>query len=106
MPRPAPGRPPAASPSFLATPAFAPISAARVRPTSKSSSHWNPPAQLISGDGDTIDVLGLTLDGPAIRTIDPTSRAFFVGVGGSIQIAADQADGDYNALFDVTAHYQ
>ena len=66
----------------------------------------NPPAQLVSTAGDTIDVLALTFDGPAIRTIDPVSRAFFVGVGGTIQIAADQPEGDYNALFDVTANYQ
>lgn len=66
----------------------------------------NPPAQLVSGTGDTIDVLGLTLDGPAIRTIDPVARTFFVGVGGTIQIAADQPEGDYNATFDVTANYQ
>lgn len=66
----------------------------------------NAPAQLVSGTGDTIDVLALTLDGSAIRTIDPVSRAFFVGVGGTIQIAADQPEGDYNATFDVTANYQ
>jgi hypothetical protein len=66
----------------------------------------DPPAQLINGDGDTIDVLGLTLDGSPIRTIHATDRTFFVGVGGTIQIAADQADGEYNALFTVTAHYQ
>ncbi len=65
----------------------------------------NPPAQLSDGAGDTIDVLALTLDGSAIRTIDST-RAFFVGVGGSIVIAADQPEGDYNAQFDVTANYQ
>jgi hypothetical protein len=66
----------------------------------------NPPAQLIDGVGDTITVLGLTFDGSAIKTIDPTTRAFFVGVGGSIQIAANQPDGVYTATFDVTANYQ
>jgi hypothetical protein len=65
----------------------------------------NPPAQLDDGVGDTIDVLGLTLDGSAIRTIDAT-RAFFIGVGGTIQIAANQPDGTYSAQFDVTANYQ
>jgi hypothetical protein len=58
----------------------------------------DPPSQLINGTGDTIDVLALTLNGSAIRTIHPTDRTFFIGVGGSIQIAANQADGDYNAL--------
>jgi hypothetical protein len=65
----------------------------------------NPPAQLTDVNGDTIDVLGLTLDGPAIRTIDST-HAFFVGVGGTVQIAANQPDGVYTATFDVTANYQ
>ncbi len=66
----------------------------------------NPPAQLTDAGGDTIDVLALTMDGPAIRTIDPVTRAFFVGVGGIIQIAANQPDGVYTAQFDVTANYQ
>ncbi len=64
-----------------------------------------PPAQLADGAGNTIDVLALTLDGSATRTIDST-RAFYVGVGGTLQIAADQPEGVYNAQFDVTANYQ
>ena len=66
----------------------------------------NPPAQLLDGVGDTIDVLALTLDGPAIRTIDPVARTFYVGVGGTILIAANQAEGLYTNTFDVTANYQ
>lgn len=65
----------------------------------------NPPAQLSDVNGDTIDVLALTMDGPAIRTIDST-HTFFVGVGGIIQVAANQPDGIYTAQFDVTANYQ
>lgn len=65
----------------------------------------NPPAQLTDLNGDTIDVLGITMDGPPIRTIDST-HAFFVGVGGTVQIAANQPDGVYTATFDVTANYQ
>jgi len=64
------------------------------------------PAQLSSTAGDTIDILALTMDGPATRTIDATTRAFFVGVGGTLMIAADQAEGTYEATFDVTANYQ
>jgi len=64
------------------------------------------PAQLSSPAGDTIDVLALTMDGPALRTIDPTTRAFFVGVGGTLLIGADQPEGTYQATFDVTANYQ
>ncbi|HEX6741571.1 MAG TPA: DUF4402 domain-containing protein, partial [Sphingomicrobium sp.] len=65
-----------------------------------------PPANLVSGAGDTIPVLALTLDngGNPIRTIDAT-RAFFVGVGGIIQINADQPEGVYQASFTVTANY-
>lgn len=66
----------------------------------------SPPVELTSGAGDTIQVLGLTMDGPAIRTIDATTRAFFVGIGGTLQIAANQPEGDYNADFMVTAIYQ
>lgn len=67
-----------------------------------------PPTQLIDTNGDTIDVLALTLDngGNPIRTIDPTARTFFVGVGGIIDVAANQPDGVYSATFQVTANYQ
>lgn len=66
----------------------------------------SPPTQLTSAGGDTITVLGLTLDGPPMRSIDPIARTFFVGVGGTLQIAADQPEGDYSADFWVTAIYQ
>ena len=65
----------------------------------------SPPVELTSAAGDTIPVSGLTLDGPPLRTID-SSRAFYVGVGGTLQIAADQPEGDYNADFWLTAIYQ
>ena len=57
-----------------------------------------PPAPLTNGAGDTIPVLALTLDngGNPIRTIDAT-RAFFVGVGGIVQINANQPEGIYQA---------
>ena len=64
------------------------------------------PAQLTSLAGDTVDVLGMTMDGAATRTIDATTRAFFVGVGGTLLIGADQPEGDYSAGFSVTANYQ
>ena len=67
-----------------------------------------PPTQLADGNGDTIDVLALTLDngGNPIRTIDPVTKTFFVGVGGILNIAANQPEGDYSATFQVTANYQ
>jgi hypothetical protein len=66
----------------------------------------SPPVELVSGAGDKIPVVGLTLDGPPMRTIDPITRAFFVGVGGTLSIAANQPVGDYSANFWVTAVYQ
>ena len=66
----------------------------------------SPPVELTNAGGDTIPVLGMTFDGPPIRTIDPVTRAFFVGVGGTLQIAADHPEGDYNADFWLTALYQ
>jgi hypothetical protein len=64
------------------------------------------PTELTDPSGDSITVLALTLDGPARKIIDPTTRAFFFGVGGVLQIAADQPEGVYSATFDVTANYQ
>jgi hypothetical protein len=66
----------------------------------------SPPVALANAGGDLIPVVGMTLDGPPLRTIDPVTRAFFVGVGGTIQVAADQPEGDYNADFWLTAIYQ
>ena len=65
----------------------------------------SPPVELVNATNDKIPVLGLTLDGPAVRTIN-SSRAFFVGVGGTLLINADQPEGNYSATFDVTAFYQ
>jgi hypothetical protein len=62
------------------------------------------PVLLSNGLGDNVTVLALTMDGPAIRTIDPT-RAFAFGVGGILLVNANQAEGVYQADFDVTAQY-
>lgn len=66
----------------------------------------SPPVSLDDGNGNTIPVVGLTLDGPPMRTIDPTTRAFFVGVGGTLSIGANQPTGTYAGDFWVTAVYQ
>lgn len=66
----------------------------------------DPPLALTSVAGDTVAMLGMTLDGPSTRTVDPVTRAFYVGVGGTLQIEADQPEGDYSADFTVTANYQ
>lgn len=64
----------------------------------------NNPVLLSNGLGDNVNVLALTMDGPAIRTIDPT-RAYAFNVGGILMINANQPEGIYQADFDVTAQY-
>jgi hypothetical protein len=64
------------------------------------------PAVLTSTAGDTLPVLALTLDGPAVRRIDPVTRTFFFGVGGIIMVNANQPEGVYSSEFDVTVDYQ
>ena len=66
----------------------------------------NPPAALQNANGDQLTVLALTVEGSPIKTIDPVTRSFTFGVGGIILVGANQAEGDYSALFDVTAIYQ
>lgn len=66
----------------------------------------DPPLTLDSPAGDKVTVLGMMFDGPSTRSVDPVSRAFYVGVGGTLQIEADQPEGDYSADFVVTANYQ
>lgn len=65
-----------------------------------------PATDLTNVAGDTITVLTMTLDGPTTRTIDPVSRAFYVGVGGILFIEANQPEGLYSATYDLTADYQ
>jgi hypothetical protein len=64
-----------------------------------------PPTQLSNPAGDTLDVLTLNIDGPTTRTI-AADHTFFVGVGGIIFVAANQAEGLYSATYDLTADYQ
>lgn len=63
------------------------------------------PVELTNVGGDTIPVLALTLDGANVRTINPTTRNFFFGIGGIIFVNANQPEGLYQATFDVTATY-
>ena len=66
------------------------------------------PLELVSttNSSDKIAVLGLVLDGPPLRTINPVTRAFFFGIGGTIMLNPNQPEGTYEATFDVTANYQ
>ncbi|CAA9506222.1 MAG: hypothetical protein AVDCRST_MAG44-1082 [uncultured Sphingomonas sp.] len=65
------------------------------------------PDELTSttNSADKIPVLALTLDGSPIRSINPTTRTFFFGVGGVIEIGANQPEGLYESTFEVTATY-
>lgn len=64
-----------------------------------------PPLVLTNPAGDTLDVLAMSLDGPATRTI-AANQSFFVGVGGIIFLTANQPEGLYSATYDLTADYQ
>jgi len=67
----------------------------------------NPPLQLTSttNPADTIMVLAMPIQGLALKTIDPVTRSFFFGVGGIINVGANQPEGLYEATFEVTASY-
>lgn len=62
------------------------------------------PVLLANGLGDNVTVLALTLDGSPVRMINAT-RAFSFHVGGILLVNANQAEGLYQAEFDVTADY-
>lgn len=64
-----------------------------------------PPTELTNPAGDTLTVLAMTLDGPTTRTI-AANHSFFVAVGGTIFVEANQPEGLYSATYDLTADYQ
>jgi hypothetical protein len=61
-----------------------------------------PPANLSDGNGHNVPI-SLSLEN-ALVTIDST-RAFFVGIGGTVTIAPNQAEGTYSGTFTVLAQY-
>ncbi len=61
-----------------------------------------PPANLSDGKGDTVSI-SMSLEASTV-TIDPT-RAFSVGVGGTVTVAANQPEGLYTGTFTVLAQY-
>lgn len=65
-----------------------------------------PATILTDGFGNNITVLSMSLDGGNTRTIDPVAHTFFVGVGGVLQIGADQPEGLYSSTYNLTADYQ
>jgi len=69
---------------------------------------YTTPTNLTSttNPADTIPVLALTLEGSAIKSVDPVSRAFTFGIGGILQVNGDQPEGVYQSTFNVNANYQ
>lgn len=67
----------------------------------------NAPLELTSttNASDKIQVLGMSIEGLALKTIDPVTRSFFFGVGGIIMVGANQPEGIYEETFEVTASY-
>ena len=61
-----------------------------------------PPASLSDGNGHSVPI-SLSLEKTSV-TIDAT-RAFFVGIGGTVTVAANQAEGTYTGTFTVLAQY-
>ena len=61
-----------------------------------------PPANLKDSNGDLLPI-SMSLESSNV-TIDST-HAFFIGVGGTANVAANQPDGDYTAMFTVLAQY-
>lgn len=64
------------------------------------------PSTLDDGLGNTINVLAMTMDGPAFRYADPVMGTIFVNVGGILYIDADQPDGEYTGTFNLYAEYR
>jgi hypothetical protein len=60
---------------------------------------------LVSG-GNTVAVNSMSFDSGGTVRVLPASGAFTAYVGGDFGIAANQPNGTYSALFQVTADYQ
>lgn len=61
-----------------------------------------PPASLKDGSGNSMPI-AMNLESTSV-TINST-RAFFVGVGGTVMVGANQPDGTYTGTFTVLAQY-
>ena len=64
----------------------------------------NPVTITRLGGTETMTVSNWTLDGSSNRKIPP-GNAFDFGVGGTLNVAAGQADGTYSGTFTVTVQY-
>ena len=63
------------------------------------------PPELISENGDRIDLIALDLDGPIFRNLHAVTGIRNFGVGGRIEMAPDQPEGLYTATYDVIVWY-
>ena len=65
------------------------------------------PPELTNGNGDTVQMLSMVLDqnNKVLRTLTPTSQVFFVGIGGTLYLAPNQAEGVYTGTYSLTATY-
>ena len=57
-----------------------------------------------SGGGASMNVTGLTLNGPVLRTIGPAGL-LDLRVGGTLAVAANQLEGTYSGTFDIIVTY-
>lgn len=71
-------------------------------PNEQVSLFLAPPATLKDGNGNSLPI-SMNLESTSV-TID-TTRAFFVGVGGTVTVGANQPDGVYTGTFTVLAQY-
>lgn len=71
-------------------------------PNEQVSLFLAPPATIKDVAGDSMPI-SMNLEATSV-TIDST-RAFFVGVGGTVNVGANQPDGVYTGTFTVLAQY-
>lgn len=71
-------------------------------PNEQVSMFLQPPASLKDGSGNSMPIW-MSLENTSV-TIGST-RAFFVGVGGTVMVGANQPDGVYTGTFTVLAQY-
>jgi hypothetical protein len=62
------------------------------------------PPTLDDGNGNTMPMTALTMDGPTVRTIGP-DLAFDVYIGGTLDVGANQTPGAYSGTFTLTVDY-
>ena len=65
-----------------------------------------PTGGLLYSGANSIAVSGMGFDSAGTTRVVPAGGAFIAYVGGNFAIAANQPNGTYSALFQVTADYQ